>query len=283
MRRVLPILAAILTFVPLYGCVSSGKYNALENELGTTQLTMAEEIAVRDQRIAALDSALGKSRAEVDRLTKREAELQSLLEDTQRELASVMHDRSQFQQSAQELQQALAANAVRRRAAEARLAQFRELLDRFRTLIDAGTLSVKIVDGRMVLELQSDILFASGSARLSASGRETIGEVAGVLATLSDRQFQVEGHTDTVPISSERFPSNWHLGSARALVVVEAMLQNGMKPEHISAASFGENRPAAANDTAEGKAANRRIEIVVVPDLSSLPGFEELNAAVKQE
>ena len=73
--------------------------------------------------------------------------------------------------------------------------------------------------------------------------------------------------------------SNWELAAARALTVVKTMVEAGLPAERISAASYGEHKPARANDSQEGKAANRRIEIVVVPDLSSLPGFDELKRA----
>lgn len=129
----------------------------------------------------------------------------------------------------------------------------------------------------MVVELATDILFGSGSATLSRGGRDAIKEVTSILATIPDRKFQIEGHTDDVPIATATFPSNWELASARAITVVKTMLQHGMPVERISAASYADVRPAVANDSKEGRAANRRIEIVVVPDLSTLPGFEELN------
>jgi chemotaxis protein MotB len=82
-----------------------------------------------------------------------------------------------------------------------------------------------------------------------------------------------------VPIKTEKYPSNWELASARALTVVRTMIGAGMPATRVSAASYGEFKPVAANDGADGKKANRRIEIVVVPDLSNLPGFEELKQA----
>jgi chemotaxis protein MotB len=135
---------------------------------------------------------------------------------------------------------------------------------------------VKIIDGRMVVALASDVLFTSGSAKLSEAGKTAIGEVSKLLADIPGRKFQVEGHTDNVPMKSAQYPTNWELAAARALSVVKTMVDAGMPVDRISAASFGENKPAKPNDSPEGKAANRRIEIVVVPDLSTLPGFDEL-------
>ena len=157
-----------------------------------------------------------------------------------------------------------------------RLGEFRSLLARFQAMVDAGKLRVKIVKGRMIVELASDILFNSGSATLGKEGRETIEEVSMLLASIPERAFQVAGHTDDVPIRSARFPSNWELSTARAVTVVKAMVAAGMPPERISAAGYAENQPAVENFDKESRAANRRIEIEVVPDLSAMPGFDEL-------
>src|SRR5581483_6441427 len=122
---------------------------------------------------------------------------------------------------------------------------------------DAGKLKVKIVDGRMVVVLATDILFASGSASLSKDGKAAITEVAQVLASIPNRNFQVEGHTDNVPIATAQFPSNWELAAFRATNVVKTMIEAGMPKERISAASYSDTKPIGVNDMPEGKALNR--------------------------
>ena len=97
-----------------------------------------------------------------------------------------------------------------------------------------------------------------------------------MLKAIPDRSFQVEGHTDNVPISNDKYKSNWELASGRSITVVKEMLDVGMPATRISAASYAEFAPVAPNRTDAGKAQNRRIQIVLVPDLSGLPGFEEL-------
>ena len=128
-------------------------------------------------------------------------------------------------------------------------------------------MSVTIDRGRMVIQLPQDILFQSGSATLGAEGRSVISQVGSVLADFDDRRFQVEGHTDDVPISTERFPSNWELSSARALAVVRLLTAQGVAPENVSGAAFGEHQPRASNDDRASRALNRRIEIVMLPNL----------------
>jgi chemotaxis protein MotB len=106
--------------------------------------------------------------------------------------------------------------------------------------------------------------------------QEAIKEVAAQHATNKDRRYQVEGHTDNQRISTATFPSNWELASARALTVVKTMIDSGLGAERVSAASYAETQPVQPNETPEGRSANRRVAIVVVPDLSSLPGYDEL-------
>ncbi len=192
------------------------------------------------------------------------------------EKSTLLKDKSKLQSSVQEMTTALAELQKRKEEAESRIAEYRALLVKFKSLIDAGKLKVRIIDGRMVVVLASDVLFASGSATLSKDGKAAIAEVAQLLASIPNRKFQIEGHTDNVPISTAQYPSNWELAAARAITVLKTMIDAGMPTDRISAASFGESKPAAPNDTPEGRAQNRRIEIIIVPDLSTLPGFEEL-------
>ena len=166
--------------------------------------------------------------------------------------------------------------AARDALAAQRMAEFRELMADFKPLIDKGVLEVEIVDGRVVIGMSADVLFASGSADLSAAGQDNLREVARLLARKPDYEFQVEGHTDDDPISTTLYPNNWYLGASRAIKVVEFLVSNGMSPENLSAASFGQYTPAAPNTTAANKARNRRIELVLLPDLSELPGYNEL-------
>jgi chemotaxis protein MotB len=143
-------------------------------------------------------------------------------------------------------------------------------------LIDRGLLTVENVDGRLTVSMRAEVLFASGSADLSEAGLDTVTQLGKVLETRTDADWQVEGHTDNDPIATPQFPSNWHLGAARAINVTLAMIKAGMSPEHVSAATFGQFAPADSNATDAGKAANRRIEVVLLPDLSALPGFDRM-------
>ncbi|MBM4779446.1 MAG: OmpA family protein [Archangiaceae bacterium] len=269
----------MLAVVMLSGCVTQSTYDSLKTERDSLDETLGEKnaaLAARDEtlkrreaRIVELEQALA---AEQDKAKELGARIDRLVADR----AGLLRDRSKLQNSVEEMTAALVELEKRRSEAEARVNEFRSLLARFRALIDAGKLKVRIVDGRMVVVLATDVLFGSGSAALSKEGRAAITEVAAVLASLPRRAFQVEGHTDSVPITTAQFPSNWELAAARAITVTKAMIDAGLPAGRVSAASYADKKPTASNDTAEGKALNRRIEITILPDLSTLPGFDEL-------
>ena len=161
------------------------------------------------------------------------------------------------------------APAARARA-EARAAQYRKLTEKLAAMVRSGKLTVKIRNGKMVIQLPNNVLFDAGKSKLKDAGREALVEVAAILAGF-DRNYLIAGHTDNVPISSGRYESNWALSTARAVEVVTFLQENGVEPKKIAAAGYGEYDPVASNDTEEGKALNRRIEIILMPNLDELP------------
>jgi chemotaxis protein MotB len=164
-------------------------------------------------------------------------------------------------------------------AAEASAATFRTLVEKLRSMIDAGKLQVVIRDGRMLIALPDAVLFDSGKTEVKTDGQGALGQVANVLANIDDRRFLVAGHTDTNPIHTKEFPSNWELSTARAVKVTQFLIERGMRPTVLAAAGYGEFDPVAANDTPEHRAQNRRIEIVLQPNLADLPSLEAVSAA----
>lgn len=243
MKFLFPTIALLMAVAP--ACVSKSKYKALEANLSSAN--------------------------------KKNEQTSSELLELQKKIAAAHTDKNALKGTVDELRTALAQLSERRSESEKRVAEFKSMANRFKSLIDAGTLKVTIVDGRMVVQLATDVLFATGSANLSAQGKLALKEVAQTLSSIPEKTFQVEGHTDNVPMKTAKFSSNWELAFARAINVSETMIAAGLSPSRLSAASFGEYKPTKPNDDEEGKRANRRIEIVVVPDLSMLPGTEELN------
>lgn len=271
-------LITLVAVLALTGCVPKKKYD--ESMLAFAQLT--EERDALEAERARLEAELASTQAECTATEARlAAELEAArteVEETRARLVAAMDDAGALEADIASMREALAELEERRRQSEAALADYRDLVSRFQALIDAGTLRVKFVDGRMLVELATDILFDPGSAQVSDEGSEALGQVAGILASIDERQYQVAGHTDNVPINTTRFPSNWQLGSARATAVLDILVSGGLSRDRVSAASYADTKPVATNETTEGKAQNRRIEIVVVPDLSTLPGYDELSA-----
>ena len=266
---------ALIALTGSVGCVPKKKYDALQAELDATRSDLTKKLEEETAKATTLQEALTAEEAKVADLSKRISELE-------RKYAESLSDKSKLDASIAEMEVALRDLETRKASAERRINEFRDLLTKFKDMIDSGQLKVKILGGRMIVELASDILFDSGSAELSPDGKKALQGVGAVFATVPDRAFQVEGHTDSVPIKTAQFPSNWELGAARAITVVNALKEGGVPSERLSAASFSEFRPVATNDSKEGKASNRRIEIVLVPDLSLLPGYEELSKIAAQ-
>ena len=268
-----PFLLFLICVLPA-ACVKKSTHEVVLTDLSRAQgeieslraeiAGLEAEMARNARESAALEADL---RAQIADLEERGANNAALFEEARQEvyrLEAVLNERGAEYRTLQRRLDAL--RAVEQEVRE-RNAIYEDVIGRFRSMMDGGQLSVDIVRGRLVILLPQDVLFGSGSASLGAEGRSVLSEVARVLAEFPDRRFQVEGHTDNVPIATERFPSNWELSSARALAVVRLLAQQGVDPANVSGAAFGEFQPVASNDDREGRARNRRIEIVMLPNL----------------
>jgi chemotaxis protein MotB len=130
--------------------------------------------------------------------------------------------------------------------------------------VAAGQIAIQQLRDGLRLDLQEDVLFASGSAEVNAPGQAVLGKVADRVKSVPHR-VEVGGHTDDVPIHTARFASNWELASARATGVLRILAKRGVDPARLSAVSFAEFAPVAENGTPQGRARNRRIEITLKP------------------
>src|SRR5262245_49874591 len=144
------------------------------------------------------------------------------------------------------------------------LARVAEELERaLQALVDANLVAVRRHEFWLEVEVRTDILFASGDARLSDKAIPALDALAGTLVKYPN-PVRVEGHTDNQPINTRHFPSNWELSAARAANVVHRFARAGISPQRLSMIGFGEYRPAQSNDTAAGRDANRRVIIVIL-------------------
>ena len=168
---------------------------------------------------------------------------------------------------------------------EARLREMQRIVNRQDSIMSALTNTVKnallgfkadeltiyMKDGKVYVSMSDKLLFKSGSADVEAKGKEALKKLGDVLNKNGDVSIAIEGHTDNVPIKTATYKDNWDLSAARATNVVRLLTdENGMDPRRLTAAGRGEFSPVADNATTEGKAKNRRTEIVLSPKLDEL-------------
>ena len=253
------VVAAALTL----GCgIKKEVHQKALDDLSATQKKLKETETDRDtkaERVQELEGELTTASASLDQLSAAEREkrkrIEKLLKDMEATESELLALRKQQEQT------------------KKRLDAFSKLNERFRALVDTGKLQVDFRNGQMVLKLPSGVLFASGKAKLSNEGETALAEVLEILKEFQDRRFLIAGHTDNLRVRSRRFKNNWYLSTARAVSILEFMIGAGFDPKNLAAAGYGEFDPVAPNDTDENRQLNRRIEIILIPDLSELPNL----------
>ncbi len=145
-------------------------------------------------------------------------------------------------------------------------------------------LSVKMNEGRVYISLADKLLFPSGSSELDERGKKAIGALAGVINEQSSLDIMIIGHTDSIPIKTNCFKDNWDLSVSRANTVVRILTENyKVNPLQIVSAGKSEYSPVARNETKEGRALNRRIEIVILPKLDELYNLIQKKEIIKEK
>jgi chemotaxis protein MotB len=145
-----------------------------------------------------------------------------------------------------------------------------EMETQMRTALESKDVTISELQGKLTVNILDRVLFASGEAELKPEGEQVLAQVASVLTQHTNRQIYVIGHTDNVPIRGYlygRIGSNWELSTARAVAAVRFLTEKaGVDSRMLAAVGYGEYHPIASNDTPEGRAKNRRISIVIVPE-----------------
>jgi len=229
---------------------------AAEAEARRQQQALALTEDQRQQLRRDLEQEQARHQAESTAAAEAVAAAEAGLEQLRQQLAALSAENQQLKAAARHDQERLGG------AIEAE----QRLNDTLQSLIRNQTLGVTRTQDRLVLELSDKVLFDSGSDELKPAGREVLASVAKVLSErVGALQIQVGGHTDNQPLArNRRFDSNWALSAARAVAVVRLLEQRGIDPARLSALGYGEFQPVAANTSAEGRARNRRIEIVLL-------------------
>jgi chemotaxis protein MotB len=264
---VLSILVVLAVGPGLGGCVSTGTHESLQAE----KLALEAEKRALEKKLEYMSAANRSLDEELVRLGE--------------ESEDVREERAQLEQRVSKLAAAEATLTAQLAAGRRELAQQSVQLQRVSEMrgaydglvadleseVAAGQIEIAQLREGLRLNVSQDILFGSGSATLNAEGREVILSVAKRLVELPYR-IVVEGHSDNVKIRralSKRYPSNWELAGARASSVVRLLLEVGIAGDRLTAVSRGMYYPVAPNDSPEGRALNRRIEIRLLPDESA--------------
>ena len=145
----------------------------------------------------------------------------------------------------------------------------RDILKILDKMVQAGQVRVTQSNRGIAVEINAAVLFDSGQAQLHSGSVRALKEVARVLA-VTDQAIQVEGYTDNAAISNAAFPSNWELSAARAASVVRLFIDGGVAEPRLSVIGYGPNRATADNATAEGRARNRRVTVMILDEVPAV-------------
>lgn len=274
LQRRVSLIILLAFFLP--GClVPQSRYDAALDELEDTRIRLGQSERARIELEEDLTGQLETLSGQIARLEGEKSSLEEELSNTRTDLALYESRKGSLEEALEANRQELNDLRRARQQTEERLQAYRDLASQLASMIEAGQLSVSIRDGRMVINLADDILFDSGRTEIKTAGQQALEELAGVLKEIQDRNFLVAGHTDNVPIRSARFASNWELSTARAVTVVQFLQEKGVSPQNLAAAGYGEYDPIASNDDRETRALNRRIEIILMPNIGELPSVPD--------
>ena len=193
----------------------------------------------------------------------------------QQRIAALQAERERLEADQERLRAEAERLRLEREALAERTQAYDDLVRELKGEIDQGQVTITELSGKLTVSLSNAILFDSGKYVLRSAGADALTKVAGVLATISDREIRVEGHTDDDPVRGGAvYADNWALSALRASTVVSLLVGGGVDPLNIAAVGYGEHHPLASNADAEGKAQNRRTEIVLVPRLAALDAVD---------
>jgi chemotaxis protein MotB len=255
-NKFLVVVFTIIAGVLFSSCVAKRKYlNARANadQLRADSLRLASQVETQNNNITNLQ--------------KTNAILQQQVSDLQRQMDSATRTAAGELAQSQKRLETLQSLIDQQRKTTTELRQ--KMTDALKGF-NSNELSVSIKNGKVYVSLQENLLFPSGSAAVNPKGKQALGRLAGVLTINPDINVNIEGHTDSIPIRG-RYEDNWALSVARATSIVRILTRDyGIDPVRIIASGHSQYDPVDTNSTAEGKARNRRTEIILTPKLDEL-------------
>ncbi|UCF72495.1 MAG: OmpA family protein [Deltaproteobacteria bacterium] len=243
-------------------------------QLQLKNLSLEKEIARLKEENLELENIL---EAKSDTLSKNIVDLRAHVADLKKENSLLKEENKDLSQNVDNFQDQIESlqseTETLERQREEEMEQMRgtyeNLLEDMKSEIEKGEITITQLRGKLKVNMLDEILFDSGKTTIKPQGFEVLERVGSILLNVEDRAINIEGHTDNVPIGAElrkKYPTNWELSAARATNVARYLQEKtGINPSLLSATGYGEYQPVDSNETEEGRAKNRRIEIVLVP------------------
>jgi chemotaxis protein MotB len=251
-------IAAVSTLL-IASCVPTRKYKASEAALQNAR----NDSAALANKVADLQATVGQLKQQVGELTNQNGQLSNDAANKQSQLGKSKQELAAQQKRLDQLQALMDAQ---RKAIQ----DIRQKMSDALVGFNSNELTVSIKNGKVYISLQENLLFPSGSAVVNPKGKEALGKLADVLNNNSDITVDIEGHTDSVPIRG-RYQDNWDLSTARANSIVRVLTKDyKVDPVRVIASGHSQYDPVQTNSTAEGRALNRRTEIILSPKLDEL-------------
>ncbi len=260
--------------------------NKLTNDLNSLQAAYDDAVKERDQlrsdyaatktnldNLKASYDALEKnSSAEIAKNAKKNRELLAQLEAKEQALAAENERLEKLKKELESRSQRVAELESVIAAKDANMRALKDAISKALTNFEGKGLTVEQRDGKVYVSMENKLLFESGSWYVGAQGKQAVKQLASVLADNPDIAILIEGHTDNVPYKGNaQLSGNWDLSTKRATAIVNILRENNaISPENLTAAGRGEYAPVASNDSAEGRAKNRRIEVILTPKLDEI-------------
>lgn len=266
--RPLLILAAC---VALTSCVSQKQFKTLKSDYTQLQADYQEsKLQLRESqtRMASLEERLAEAQRHNSELSTNLSEMQSVLNKSIAQSSQGSMNMGKLIDEINTSNRFIQHLIKEKNKADSLNLVLVNNLTRSLTRDEMRDLDIKVLKGVVYISLADNMLYKSGSYEISSKAGDVLSKIAKIIQDYKDYDVLVEGNTDTDPISRTNIRNNWDLSALRASSVVQA-LQNtyGINPKRLTAGGRGEFNPVASNDTAEGKARNRRTEIIITPKL----------------
>ncbi len=264
----------------------SADRNKLTNDLNSLQTAYDEAVKERDQLRsdyaatktnldnlnASYDALEKNSSAEIAKNSQKNRELLAQLEAKEQALAAENERLEKLKKELESRSQRVAELESVIAAKDANMRALKDAISKALTNFEGKGLTVEQRDGKVYVSMENKLLFESGSWYVGAQGKQAVKQLGSVLAENPEIAILIEGHTDNVPYKGNaQLSGNWDLSTKRATAIVNILRENSsINPENLTAAGRGEYAPVASNDTSEGRAKNRRIEVILTPKLDEI-------------